>query len=231
MPDQTKDPIKEAFAKVKQDITDIKTQLSNLAEQLQEFKRTLESTTKPTTQQTIQPTHLPTQNLKNQTNQHITPTQNSIPTHKMLPYDPKAQDLTLSTRNEGVPTNKQTNQQTNQHIGNEGATRSEIAQVLESLDTMKREVRLKFKRLTEGEMAIFSLIYNLEEQGFIVDYPILATKLNLTEISIRDYIHKLIKKGIPIQKIKENNKKILLKIDPNLKKITTLQTIQTLREL
>ncbi|MEK6854733.1 MAG: hypothetical protein AABX73_00755 [Nanoarchaeota archaeon] len=226
MPDQFKDPLKEAFTKVKQDITDLKDKLLSLSEQIQELKQTLYETNK----QTNQPTHIPTENPNQPTNQHINPT------HKMPLKALKPSNLTFSIRNEGVPTNKQTNKQTNKHTRNEGVSHSKedlqhVSQILESLDSLKKEVRLKFKRLTEGEMTVFSLIYELEEKGFIVDYPLLATKLDLTEISIRDYTHKIIKKGIPLVKTKENNKKVTLSILQDLKKIASLQTIKTLREI
>ena len=61
------------------------------------------------------------------------------------------------------------------------------------------------------------------------DYKTLSKRLNLTESSIRDYIGKLIKKGIPVEKIKLNNKNIQLSISPNLKKIASLSTILQLR--
>jgi Mn-dependent DtxR family transcriptional regulator len=103
--------------------------------------------------------------------------------------------------------------------------------MLNSLDSIKKELRHQFKQLTSQEMAVFSCIYDLESQGFIVDYSLISQKMSLSESSIRDYIQKIIKKGIPIVKTKENNKKILLKIDENLKKIASLQTLLTLREI
>jgi len=60
---------------------------------------------------------------------------------------------------------------------------------------------------------------------------ILQKKLNLTESSIRDYVRRLIKKGIPIDKNKINNKNIQLSISPNLKKIASLNTILQLRDI
>ena len=80
-------------------------------------------------------------------------------------------------------------------------------------------------------MLVFSALYQLEEQGFIVDYPLLASKLSLSESSIRDYTQKLLKKGIPISKSKQDNKKVILAVLPDLKKIASLQTIIMLREL
>ena len=79
-------------------------------------------------------------------------------------------------------------------------------------------------------MLIFSTIYTLGEQkNTEITYKIIATQLSLSESSIRDYINKLINKGIPIEKTRQNNKIILLKISQDLKNITTLATIQSLR--
>jgi DNA-binding Lrp family transcriptional regulator len=81
-------------------------------------------------------------------------------------------------------------------------------------------------------MLVFSTIYQLEEafpEG--VEYKQIASKLGLSESSIRDYTQKLMGKGIPVDKIKLNNKKILLKISSKLRNIAQLETIIKLREL
>ena len=104
--------------------------------------------------------------------------------------------------------------------------------MLDSLDAVRKEVRLKFKQITNQEMMVFSTIYQLEEstpEG--VEYRQIAQKLGLSESSIRDYAQKLISKGIPVDKIKLNNKKILLKISSKLKNIAPLDTLIKLREL
>jgi hypothetical protein len=97
------------------------------------------------------------------------PTQNSnlptdigeIKTHPAhnFPYKAlKDENKVLSTGNEGVPTDRQTNQQTNQQT-DKGSYNTEIipkedlssnyithaAKILDSLDNIKKEVRLKFK--------------------------------------------------------------------------------------
>lgn len=95
---------------------------------------------------------------------------------------------------------------------------------------LKKGIRLKFKRLTEQEFLVFSTIYQLE--GTVeVNYRILSEKLGLSESSIRDYVGRLIKKGIPIDKIRLNNKNIKLSIPKDLKKIASLSTIMQLRDL
>lgn len=142
-----------------------------------------------------------------------------------------------------TPTHQQTNQQTHnssyfsQKIPSEVPKLSpsdrliQVSEALSSLDSIKRELYHQIKRLTNQEMLIFSTIYQLQEEGFTVDYSILASKLSLSESSIREYTLKLIAKGIPIAKSKVNNKKIILSIPENLKKLASLTTILALREI
>ena len=234
------DPIKEAFSRAKQDIADLKAQITSISQQLEEIKRTF-------SQESNTQTNQQTDSSENPAFQHINPT------HKMaFPQDwplkaLKSPILNLSTGNEGVPTDRQTDQQTdrqtpflqqipsqandftqkNDKIGNI----ERVSQVLESLDSIKKDLRHQFKRLTPQEMAIFSTIYLLEEEGFTVDYLLISRKLNLSESSIRDYTLKIIKKGIPLTKTKQNNKKIILSIPPNLKAMASLPAILALREL
>ena len=109
----------------------------------------------------------------------------------------------------------------------------EVSNIIDSLDAIKRNLRRQFKQLTEQEFLVFSTLYQFDDshQHEVIDYTILATTLNLTESSIRDYISRLIKKGISIEKTKINNKKVHLSISPNLKKIATLSTIMSLRDI
>ncbi|HTY44115.1 MAG TPA: helix-turn-helix domain-containing protein, partial [Patescibacteria group bacterium] len=152
----------------------------------------------------------------------------NIPTHNP-PYNAlKPQNISISTGNEGVPTDKQTDQQTNQHIEKgsynqkgksqmsfqsasqylppslsspQENTIDNALQIIESLDNLKKELRLKFKRLTEQELLVFSTLYQLSEEQEYTDYKNLSERLKLTESSIRDYIGRLIKKGIPVDKV------------------------------
>ncbi len=204
----------------------------------------------------------PTHQQNNPTNRQINPALDEIPTDKLLSQVLKRQISQVSTGNQGVPTDRQTNQQTDQQIiqhTNLPTTKPKIAQItpnlptttiikssnknqetnhldkameiLNSLDALKKELRLKIKRLTQQEMQVFSLLYSMENQGLLVDYPLLADKLSLSESSIRDYIGKIHKKGIPIVKEKLNNKKIVLHIAPELTKIASLDTLLKLREI
>jgi biotin operon repressor len=188
------------------------------------------------------PARLATQQTNQQTNQQ---TQNNA--FKTL----KGENLDFSIGNRGVPTNRQTNQQTNQPIDQQSPNLPKEAHIsqnkdintanledfkkasemLSSLDSIKKEIRLKFKRLTTQEMVVFSTIYSLQETISDITYRTIALHLNLSESSIRDYINKLIKKGIPINKNKQNNKTITLNISQDLKKIASLATILQLRDM
>jgi chromosome segregation ATPase len=235
--------VKEAFSKVKQDIDFLKKELDSLKNELKETRQSLIELCELIKKITVKQRELPEEKSSTDIPAHPLPNQAlpaDIPTHptpfKLL----KEENLGISTGNDGVPTDKQTNQQTNQQTTKgsynpikerEEGSLTDVAKILDSLDNIKKEIRLKFKRLTDQEMTVFSAIYQAcEEEGY-TDYRKLSQKLKLTESSIRDYIGRLIKKGIPIEKIKINNKNIQLILSPNLKKIASLSTILQLREL
>jgi len=134
------------------------------------------------------------------------------------------QEEVVTNQTEEIPEIEPTEKPIQQQI-------SEASEILDSLDNIKKEIRRKFKRITKQEMLVFSTIYQLEEQNQEVDYKKIALKLSLSQSSIRDYVQRIIDKGIPIIKEKLNNKKILLHISPQLKKIATLNTIIKLREI
>ncbi|MEK6825789.1 MAG: hypothetical protein AABY00_03310 [Nanoarchaeota archaeon] len=251
------DPIKEAFQRAKQDIAQLQEQITFLTQETSFLRQTLDDLLYFQQLQHIQQTDRPT-DIHNTSQIPLipaqkpqTPAQNEeIPALQQTEYNTPAQNMPLeaskdqfsnvSSGNRGVPADRQTDRQTDQHIQNQEEIHSQahqtssfkhISQAIDTLDQAKKDLRLQFKRLTEQEMQVFAAIFSLEDQGFIVDYPLLAQKCSLTESSIRDYIQKLLKKGSPIIKIKENNKKILLKIDPELKKMTSLTTIYQLRDI
>ena len=148
------------------------------------------------------------------------------------------QNMSLSTGNQGVSTDRQTDRQTDRHslISYENQEIGEnsidnVVEILDSLDNIKKQIRLKFKRLTNQEWLVFSTIYQLEEENKFADYKSISEKINLTESSVRDYVGRIIKKGIPVEKKKLNNKNIQLIISNNLKKIASLPIILQLRDL
>lgn len=155
-----------------------------------------------------------------------------IKINNMLFKPLNAKILGISTGNGGVPADRQADRQMiiEEEIPKKDSLK-EASKLLESLDDLRKQVRLKFKQLTEQEFLVFSAIYRIEEETGSCDYRTLALQLGLTESSIRDYVVKLIRKGIPIEKNKLNNKSIVLSISKNLKIISTLPTIFQLRNL
>jgi hypothetical protein len=221
------DYVKEAFQKVRQDIEILKQEFSLLKESMVEICEIV---------QKIESQKEKDASTNRQTDRHIIPTDRYIIPTDNLPFSPlNAQNRHISIGNDGVPTDRQTNQQTNQqtHFFAQKPENSiaEATNMLNSLDNIKKEIRIKFKRLTEQELLVFSVIYQLDEEDEFTDYKTLSQKLNLSESSIRDYVGRLIKKGIPVDKEKINNKNIKLSISPNLKKIASLSSIMQLRDL
>ena len=246
------DQVKEAFSKVKEDIDSIRYEidslkltlaginrgLSDLAEIFKDFKEEQEKEN----QKKIQNSWNSQRNLPTfqQTNRQANPTTPTNPSTHNYSYRPlKPQNMGISIGNQGVPTDKQTNRQTNQQTQNldkssynqDNYSIDNAIEILESLDNIKKEIRLKFKRLTDQELLVFSTLYQLDEENGFTDYKTISEKINLSESSIRDYIGRLIKKGIPVDKTKLNNKTIQLNVSKNLKKIASLNTILQLREL
>jgi len=213
------DQIKKSFDNVKQDILFLKEELFNLRECFE----ILES-------QLIGINKLLMENIKNNkgglypTNSLINLTQPIVFSADNNTFEPlKGDNLGISIGNKGVSTDRQTDRQTD--------TIDKVANILDSLDNFKKEIRLKFKRLTDQEFLVFSTIYQLTEEQEYADYNLLSRRLNLTESSIRDYVGRIIKKEIPIEKIKVKNKFIRLNISKNLKKVVSLPTILQLRNL
>ena len=216
------DPIKEAFLKIKEEIYQIKEEILTLRSEINQINEKIP---------------FPTDSINNPLKKGP-PTDNQ--THELALESPYIQKTTFSTGNGRVPTDRQTDQQTDQQTqnffkNNENQTYSDFKranEILSSLDEVKKEIRLKFKKLTPQEMLVFSTLYALEEQNISeITYKTLSDKLVLSESSIRDYTNKLIKKGVPIDKTRQNNKIIVLKISKDLKNIASLATINSLRAL
>jgi predicted transcriptional regulator len=226
------DPLKEAFQKVKEEINNLSKQINLLSVRVSSIEKGSASNLQHIGNHSTLDIQTPTGSS----------TQNPAVPQEIRGF--KSQFLEVSTGNEGVPTDKPTDRQTNQQTDNLSKISSynlespplsafeKAQEVLNSLDTIKKEIRLKFKRLTNKEMLLFSTIYSLEERGITpVTYKLLANNLNLTESSIRDYTNKLLSKGIPLLKTKSNNKQVSLTISSTLQQVASLQTILKLRDL
>ncbi len=256
------DKLKQAFSKIKQEIKTLKINMQKLEKEIIQINKKIDEICnqilhnlvkkqekKP--QKTIKYLFdTSTQNSSNSTHNFDTSTHSS--TDNLPFYALNPQNLTISIGNGGVPTDKQTNRQTDKQthisIRNQGKIQenTQIMQkthetygkspklILKDLDNLRKNIRLKFKRLTPQEMLVFSTLYQLEDEkinGQEITYKTISKKLGLSESSIRDYIGRLIKKKIPIIKKKIDNKKITLYVSEDLKAIATLNTLLKLREI
>ncbi len=231
-----KEQLKEAFAKVRQDIDFLAEEIYELKQEILEIKQFLAD--------------FQTSTLRHKTSTHpATSTQTSTVPQEVEGLKPP--NLGISIGNQGASTDRQTDRQTDNSTHNLSGIPEiplkitkpikevniekniqEASEILDSLDRLKKEIRLKFKRVTPQEMAVFSAIYQLEEQDpNNTSYKQISLILKLSESSIRDYVQRMINKGIPIKKHKIANKKIILSISSELKKIATLSNIIQLREL
>jgi predicted transcriptional regulator len=221
------DLVKEAFQRIKEEMQSLRIEISSLRTELNYLKLSPTYSQNPTQNNPL--TSNPTDKLAD------------LPTVPQEMKGLKEPLLSFSTRNEGVPTDISTHTQTNRQTdfldsfmreNSQKLNLEDVQETINTLDNLKKELRLKFKRLTPQEMLVFSAIYSLETKGVEeITYKTLANNLNLSESSIRDYVIKLTSKGIPIVKRRVNNKQIALQISLNLQKVASLSTIIKLREL
>jgi len=236
---------------LKINLSDMKNELKLITEFMKDIQKELKNTTK------TQKTPISTQNSENQTIRHIT----STFAMDNLSLEPlKTPKTSFSIGNQGVSTDRQTDRQTDKTVQNiqkksvktpkytenpqnllkiasgvysqdQKFPIKKASEILNDVDNLRKEFRYKFQHLTPQEFKVFSAIYQLNSQEKQVDYTLLSIKLKLSKSSIRDYISRLITKGIPIIKQKINNKQVILHISEDLKKIASLQAILKLREL
>ena len=231
------DFIKEAFQKVKQDIDFLGQEINFLRSSLIETREKMIEMCEIITQINKKIDYFDkNSSMSSPTDKTIIPTISTHSSTDNLPLKAlNSQNMPISIGNQGASTDRQTDRQTDTREENKSKNKEnsidDAVEILNSLDNLKKEIRLKFKRLTDQELLIFSTIYQLDEERGYSDYQTIAKKLNLTESSIRDYVGRIIKKGISINKNKINNKNIQLSIPQNLKKIATLSTILQLRDL
>jgi DNA-binding MarR family transcriptional regulator len=234
--------IKEAFFRIKEDMDNLKNQINDLRQEISQINDFMQQINTEIMQLNLENYQKLYKNSDFWTSTHPekTSTHPATSTHPQEIEGLKSQNFNVSTGNEGVSTDRQTDRQTVRQTDFSESNKSkpiqkqisEASEILDSLDNIKRDIRNKFKKITAQEMLVFSTIYQLGEQDpEEVDYRKIAKKLNLSQSSIRDYVNRLIFKGIPIIKEKLNNKKIILHISPELKKIATLDKIIELRKI
>jgi hypothetical protein len=198
--------IKEAFDKIKEDILTIQQDIQILKAQISQIYGFLSD--------------LKESNTSLQEIQHI----NKSPTDNHSNFEELDFNYQSSMGNEGVPTDKQTNRQTLNRQPTDTLKRT--SDMINTLGSLKNN----FKNITKQEFLIFSVFYILIKEKKQVTYRDIANKTKLSESSVRDYILKLINKGIPIIKTKLNNKQVKLDLPSEFKDVATLDVLSRIRD-
>ncbi len=218
--------VKDSFKKIKSEMRYLASEISYIKNQIQDIYDLL--------------THIDLINTPNLSN---TPSSTSTTNIQQTSENP-AEDTyynddlspisTSSTGNEGVPADSQ--QTVSRQIIEEFRQKEPQREVSDSskiavlIDSLKNDLKQKFKSLTKQEFLIFSLIYTLTEENGEANYKDLSLRSKLTESSIRDYISRLGHKGIPLIKEKKNNKLVVIKVPKELRDIAALDSLVKLNK-
>jgi biotin operon repressor len=81
--------------------------------------------------------------------------------------------------------------------------------------------------LTETEQKVFMALYTSEDS--LLGYAELAEKLSMSEIMVRNYIHNLMQKGVPIIR-NSDGEKVLLSLDPEFKRLQATGNVLKINE-
>jgi len=233
--------LKDAFERIKNDIFSLTGELNLLKSELSSVRSEINT-------MNLSLNTLSTQTQPTNTSTHPSASTDTS-TVPMEIQGSRYPNLDISSGNGGASTDRQTIRQTDTSTHNAPNNTqmppinpqvnpnslnqqiSDASEILTSLDQIKLEIKRKFKTLTDQEMLVFSTIYQLEDLESHPDYRTISLKLGLSESSIRDYVQRMIVKGIPIAKTKHNNKKITLSVGQELRRIATLPTLLQLREI
>jgi len=130
----------------------------------------------------------------------------------------KLNDLIISIGNNGV---KQINKQINKQM---------IKQLSTPLNTnlIKNLIEEQFKTITKQELKTFLTIYQIEEEKGQVSYEDLSISMGITTSCIRVYVANLLKRGLPINKIKVKNKNVILSIKEDFRALNIKQKLISL---
>ena len=93
---------------------------------------------------------------------------------------------------------------------------------------LKQNITLLFKGLSKQELRTFLTIYQLEDEKEEASYEAIAQQMELSEACVRGYAANLLKKGIPLLKIKINNKMTVFRIDKGLRDLNLKQKLVNL---
>lgn len=205
--DEKEEKLKTTFQRIKQDMDSLKQEIEQIKQSLYEITEFLNTLA-------YQSAHSQQSSTQNQVYEGI------------KPYND------ISTGNDGVPADSQqtfSTQETHEIELSEPSKPFSFRDIKKIVNSLTQDLKAKFQSLSKQEFYIFSIIYSLDIQGQTTDYKTIAIKAKLTESSVRDYVARLIHKGIPLKKEKINNKAIVISVPEELKNIATLDNLTKLK--
>jgi hypothetical protein len=97
------------------------------------------------------------------------------------------------------------------------------------IQQIKSNMEDRFKDITNQEFMVFLTIYQLEEDlGRGVTYEELSSKLKLSTGCIRSYTSSIIRKQLPLEKRKINNRMVVLTIPQNFRELNLKERLTNL---
>ena len=138
-------------------------------------------------------------------------------------YDPQnKQKNNVSTGNRGV-------QSINQSLSNHSTINQSFNNQSLNIQALRKDIEDHFKRLSNQEFLVFLTIFQLEEDLEIgVTYDNLSVKLGLSAGCIRGYVSGIIKKGLPLEKRKINNRTITLHIKKEFRELNLKEKLTSM---
>jgi hypothetical protein len=220
---EKEEKLREAFAKIKKDMDFLRQEINNIKQDLGDLIHLITRSTHPQ--------QFDTQNGKIKgikPYKAISTGNDGVPADSQQTFDtseiPEIEEKPLQKEQETKETTPETPQTS------EAPQRLSLRQLKKVVDNFTEDLKIKFKSLSKQEFFVFSLVYNLDIQGQKPDYKTIAIKAGLTESSVRDYISRLIHKGIPLKKEKINNKSIVILVPDELKSLATLDNLTRLKQ-
>jgi hypothetical protein len=218
------DAVKDSFKKIKSEMRYLASEIFSIKSQIQELN------------DLISQINL-INNMNNQSSTSSTNTQQigENPADNTYYNEELSPNYPSSIGNEGVPADRQ--QTVSRQVIEEKAQESTQKHLDESqnisrlIDSLKNDLKQKFRSLTKQEFLVFSLVYSLTEEHGEANYKALALRSKLTESSIRDYISRLEHKGIPLIKEKKNNKLVVIRVPKELRDIAALDSLVKLNKI
>ena len=211
--------LRQSFEKVKKDIDFLNEQVIILRQELEEIKQIKanfrqESSTGNEGVPTDRQTDTPTSNRFSALVDERFSLPEIIPTHipAQNPTDVQHSNTKLQQSNTSTDIFQQTD-----------------TSLTDLVNNLKNDLKLRFRSLTKQEFHIFSMLFTVDKTQKHATYKDIADKTGLSEASVRDYMQRISKKGIPIIKEKLNNKVIILKIPEELRNLATLDNLLRIR--